>query len=276
MNPSRIRQKLTRGQIAWCAKACYADPELVELMSSVGFDGIWICLEHKRLDPATTYSLIQACRLGGADAIMRVKPANYSELLPLLEAGAKGIMLPRVRGPEEVREVVAAMKFPPLGRRGYDAIHADARFGLGSPADYMEQTNRETLLIVQIEEPEVIQHVDSIAAIPGVDVLFVGPADLSLGLGKFGQPESPELAAVLKMVAAACRHHGKVAGIPCAGAQVEAYAQMGCRFFNVLSDYHCLINGFAKTRSELGPLWDGMGSGQALCSRISPLFFEQP
>jgi 4-hydroxy-2-oxoheptanedioate aldolase len=262
MNPSRIRQKLASGQPAWCAKAGYCDPELVELMSTLGFDGIWICLEHKRLDPATTYGLIQACRLGGADAVMRVKPANYGDLLPLLEAGARGIMLPRVRGPEEVREVVAAIKYPPLGRRGYDGIHADARFGLGSPTDYMAQANRETFLIVQIEEPEVIPQLDVIAALPGVDVLFVGPADLSLGLGKFGQPEAPEVVTVFKQVAEVCRRQGKVAGVPCFPAQVAQYHEMGYRFFNVFSDYRCLINGFDQARTELGPLWDGKARAQ--------------
>jgi 4-hydroxy-2-oxoheptanedioate aldolase len=261
MNPSRVRQKLTRGASAWCGKACYCDPELVELMGTLGLDGIWICLEHKRLDPATTYSLIQACRLGGADAIMRVKPANYSDLLPLLEAGAKGIMLPRVRGPEEVREVIAAMKFPPLGRRGYDAIHADARFGLNSPNDYMAQANRETLLMVQVEEPEVVPHLDAIAALPGVDVLFVGPADLSLGFGKFGQPQAPELTAAVQQVAAVCQRHGKIAGIPCAPEQVAQFHQMGYRFFNVMSDYRCLMDGFSQAKAKLGSLWDGQGTG---------------
>jgi 4-hydroxy-2-oxoheptanedioate aldolase len=260
MNPSRIRQKLAQGKSAWCAKACYYDPGLIELMSALGFDGIWICLEHKALDPSTVYSLIQACRLGGADAVMRIKPANYSDLLPLLEAGARGIMLPRVREPEEVKAVIAAMKFSPLGRRGYDGIHSDARFGLGTAQEYMAEANRETTLIVQIEEPEAIPHIDDIAALPGVDVLFVGPADLSIGLGIFGQPEAPELKAVIKQVADACRRHGKTAGIPCAPEQVREFFELGYRFFNVLSDYRCLISGFNEARVKLGPLWDGDGA----------------
>jgi 4-hydroxy-2-oxoheptanedioate aldolase len=262
MNPSRTRQKLAVGKPALCVKASYGDPELVELMSSVGFDGIWICLEHRRFDPATTESLIMACRLGGADAIIRVKPSNHTDLLCLLEVGAKGIMLPRVREPEEVRRVVAAMKFPPLGRRGFDGIHADAGFGLGSPTDYMAHANRETFLIVQIEEPEVLPHLDTIAALPGVDVLFGGPADLSLGLGKFGQPDAPELAAVVKQVAETCRRHGKVAGIPCPAAHVQRYYDLGYRFFAVLSDYRCLINGCNQVKADLGALWEGAGSAK--------------
>ena len=115
MQPSLVLQKIARGETVITAKAGYTDPELVELIASAGFDAVWICLEHKRMDPSMVYALIQACRLGGADALIRVKPSNYTEVLQLIEAGARGILLPRVVHPDEVRAVVAAMKFPPLG-----------------------------------------------------------------------------------------------------------------------------------------------------------------
>lgn len=243
MLSSFVRQKLTAGQPVFCAKVCYQDPELVELMASSGFDAIWICLEHKRIDPATVYAMIQACRLGGADALIRIKPSNYTDLLWLLESGARGLMLPRVRHPDEVREVVAAMKFPPVGRRGCDAIHAESNFGrLGMP-EYLAEANRENYLVAQIEEPAVVPHIDAIAAIPGVDVLFVGPGDLTIALGKFGQFDDPEVMAILRAVAAACQRHGKLAGIPCAPEQVATYRKMGYGFFNVFSDYRGVFHG---------------------------------
>jgi 4-hydroxy-2-oxoheptanedioate aldolase len=254
MKPSQIRKKLARGETVWTAKVCYSDPELVELMGAFGFDGLWVCLEHKQLSPATTCSLIQACRLAGCDAILRVQPANYSDLLYLLEAGARGIMLPRVRQVEEVREVIAAMKFPPVGRRGCDSIHADAHFGLGSATEYMAVANRETYLIVQVEEPEVLPHLEAIAALPEVDVLFVGPGDLSNGMGVAGRVDSPEVMAVIARVAEVARRHGKVAGIPCAPKQVKPYYDLGYRFFNVVSDYRCMINGLKKTKADLAEL----------------------
>lgn len=243
MSPSVVRQKIARGEDVITAKAAYADPELVELIASTGFDAVWLCLEHKRLDPALMYALIQACRLGGADALVRVKPANHADLLWLLESGARGLMLPRVRHPDEVREVVAAMKFYPQGRRGSDAIHADAHFGRLPLADYMVTANRETYLLVQIEEPEVVPHLDAIAALPGVDVLFVGPCDLTLGLGQTGPFDSPEVMKIVEAVAQAAHRHGKVAGIPCAPDQVARYRALGYRFFNVISDYRCVAQG---------------------------------
>jgi 4-hydroxy-2-oxoheptanedioate aldolase len=252
MQPSIVLQKIQQGAAVVCAKACYQDPELVELIASTGFDAVWICLEHKRMDPATVYALIQACRLGGADALIRVKPSNYTDLLHLIEAGARGVMLPRVSHPDEVREVVKAMKFPPLGCRGYDGIHAEADFGRGSATDYLAAANGGNFLVAQIEEPGVVPHIDAIAAMAGVDVLFVGPGDLTLGLGKFGQTDDPEVRAILQNVADACRRHGKVAGIPCAPEQVRGYHDMGYRFFNVISDYRCVMNGMKAARTEAG------------------------
>ncbi len=252
MPPSTVLQKIRRGAPVLTAKASYHDPELVELIASSGFDAVWICLEHKRMDPSAVYSLIQACRLGGADALIRVKPSNYTDVLHLIEAGARGIMLPRVRHPDEVREVVQAMKFRPAGARGYDGIHAEAGFGRIPPKDYLAQANAGNFLAVQIEEPEVLPHLDAIAAMPGVDILFVGPADLTLSLDRFGATDDPEVRAILQNVADTCKRHHKVAAIPCAPEQVKTYHTMGYRFFNVISDYRCVFHGMRAARAAVG------------------------
>ena len=251
MISSVVRKKLASQELVLCAKASYRDPEMVELMGTFGFDGIWICLEHARLEAPEIHALIGACRLGGMDAIIRVKPANYTDVIWLLEAGARGIMLPKVTDIDEVRHVVGAMKFPPAGFRGYDGVHADANFGRTPAADYLRQANDENFLIVQIEEPAVVPHIDAIAALPGVDVLFVGPGDLTLSLGKVGRSDDPEVVAILREVAAACRRHGKAAGIPCLPSEVPKYREMGYRFFNVVSSYRCMLNGLVNVEKEL-------------------------
>lgn len=243
---SRVKQVLAAGGVALSAKACYQDPELVELIASGGVDAVWLCTEHRAVAPDTLHALVSACRLGGADALVRVKPATHTDVLPLLEIGVRGLMLPRVREVAEVRAMVEMMKFPPLGKRGYDGVHADARFGRMSPAEYMADANRETYLVVQIEEPEIVPHIEELAALPGVDVLFVGPGDLTLGLGKFGETNAPEVVAIVERVAAACARHGKVAGIPCPADQVAKYRGLGYRFFNVFSDYRGVTAGLAQ------------------------------
>jgi 2-keto-3-deoxy-L-rhamnonate aldolase RhmA len=109
--------------------------------------------------------------------------------------------------------------------------------------DYFAAANRETFLVVQIEEPDVVPHLDALAAMPGVDVLFVGPGDLALGLGKTPSAADPDVMAIARTVAEACRRHGKRAGIPCAADQVPMYQKLGFTFFNIISDYRCVVNG---------------------------------
>ncbi len=246
MTESRCKRKFTAGQTVIIAKACYQDPELVELLASGGVDGIWICLEHRQISPDTLYSLIQACRLGRADAIIRIKPKSYTDIIHILEAGASGIMLPRVRHPDEIREVIEMIKFPPEGRRGCDIIHPDSDFGRGESTHYFSNANKELMLVVQIEEPEVIPYIDEIAAIPSVDVLFVGPGDLSLGLGHYGSVDSPAIMAVIEEVASACSRYGKTAGIPCGPERAATYHAMGYRFFNVFSDFRGIMAGLQQ------------------------------
>jgi 4-hydroxy-2-oxoheptanedioate aldolase len=251
MFPSAVRKKLLSGDVVICAKASYPDAEMVELMGTFGFDAMWICLEHCQIAPPAIHALIAACRLHRMDALIRVKPANYTDLIWLLEAGARGIMLPKVSTVEEVREVVSAMKFPPQGNRGYDGVHADSNFGRTAAVEYLGRANEDNFLVVQIEEPAVVEHIDAIAALPGVDVLFVGPGDLTLSLGKLGRSDDPEVTAILHQVAKSCRRHGKAAGIPCAVKDVPKYREMGYQFFNVISSYRCMLNGLLATEREL-------------------------
>jgi 4-hydroxy-2-oxoheptanedioate aldolase len=143
------------------------------------------------------------------------------------------------------------MKFPPLGRRGVDGIGPEANFGRMPMTEYFAEANRENYLIVQIEDPDVVPHIDAIAAMPGVDVLFVGPADLTLALGKFGKTDDAKVVAIFRQVADACRRHGKVAGLPCAPERVPFYHEMGFRFFNVTSDYRCVCDGLRGTVAAL-------------------------
>lgn len=248
---SAVRQRIAQGEEVLTAKVCYTDPELVELVASAGFDAIWLCLEHRRIEPTMVGALVQACRLGGADALVRLRPSNYADVLWLLEAGARGLMLPRVRHPDEVREIIAAMKFPPVGRRGWDPVHADANFGRLSKSDYMEAANRESFLVIQIEEPEVLPHVGEIAALPEVDVLFIGPGDLSLGLGT--QAGDPAMQELIRDVAATARKYGKRTGIPCAPSQVPVYRALGLSFFNILSDYRAVFDSANRALAAVRP-----------------------
>ncbi len=245
MISSVVRTKLANQEPILSAKACYADPEIVEMIGRSGFDCVWICLEHRRIDPAVLQSLILSARVSGCDSLIRVKPENHTDLSYLLEAGARGVMLPQVRKVEEVERVVEMMKFPPLGRRGLDPIHVDADLGKASLEEYMRHENENTFLVAQIETPEAVPHIETIAAIEGVDLLFVGLGDLSANMGLLGQMDHPTLEEVIKRTGEACLQHGKAGAIICSDpSERDRLWNLGYRFFNVVSDFRLLRQGF--------------------------------
>ena len=104
------KEKLKAGESVMMVKVAYQDPAIYEMVGLLGFDCVWICNEHIGIDPSKMDSIIRACRLSGMDAVVRIKPANYMPMLHVLEFGAKGIMIPRASGPEEVRQIVRDMK----------------------------------------------------------------------------------------------------------------------------------------------------------------------
>ena len=252
MHISIVRKKLTNKEPVFCCKTLYKDPSLIELAGLIGFDCLWICNEHIGLDPSQMENIIRACRISGIDAMIRTKPGTYRDLLHPLEMGASGIMLPRVKNAQEVRQVVKDMKFAPLGRRGADGVNIDADFGLMNFKDYLKKANDNNFLVVQIEDPETLEHIEEISEVEGVDVIFIGPGDLSIGLGVPGEIEHQQVQKAAQRVAAACRKNGKVAGIACGSLEmVQKYRDQGFLFLTGGSDYKIIKNGLLELREQV-------------------------
>jgi 4-hydroxy-2-oxoheptanedioate aldolase len=144
-----------------------------ELTSLMGFDGIWMDLEHHGYSVETAGALMRAARVGGADILARPAKGEFMRMARLLEMGAQGIMYPRCDDAAEAREVVRWSKFAPLGRRGVDGGNPDMPYCTMPLPEYIERANAETFLVIQIEDPAALEHVEEIAAVPGIDVLFL-------------------------------------------------------------------------------------------------------
>lgn len=253
MQQSIVKRKLAAGEPVLTMKVNYQSPDICELIGLMGFDCIWICNEHLGMDPSTIDALIRGCRASGIDAMIRTKPGDYRDLLHPLEMGAKGIMLPRSRNADEVRQVIRDMKFYPLGRRGVDGVNAEADFGLTPLVDYLKLANQENFLMVQIEDPEAVEHIEEITEVEGVDVVFVGPGDLSVNLGIPGQTTHPDVMKVCERVVKACEKSGKAAGMTCGGKFTERAKElidMGFKFIAAGSDYGMVLNGLKQLRED--------------------------
>lgn len=227
-------------------------PVLIDMFGLAGgYDGMWLDQEHAGL----TYEQIQlgtACaRANGFDSFVRLNAGDYAVVTQAMEAGAGGIMAARVESAEQAERIVGWAKFAPRGSRGMNTSGYDSDYTFKGPAQFAVDANRDSFVAIQIETLGALEDVDKIAAIPDVDLLFVGPVDLSQALGIVGQLSHEKLWTAIERVAAACRKHKKHWGIvPPDPALAERAVQMGCRMLTMGNDVMTLRRGILAVKES--------------------------
>lgn len=202
-----------------------------------GYDGFWLDAEHAGIstEQITMAALVgRACGLG---SFLRLPVTSYATVTQALESGVDGVMAAQVVSAAEAEKFVSWAKFAPRGMRGLNTQGADANFTHKSQIELARDANRDHFVAIQIETLGALEEADQIAAIEGVDLLFIGPADLSQSLGVLGQPEDPKVWAAIDRVAAACDRHGKAWGIvPASPSYADRCVEKGCRMITFGSD----------------------------------------
>jgi 2-keto-3-deoxy-L-rhamnonate aldolase RhmA len=215
-------------------------PAFPRLAADAGFDCVWLDLEHRLTSEREVQSLLAYFHLADIDCLLRPPTLEKTRLYRYLEDGATGLMIPHVSTAEKARTLVEAVKFPPLGDRGFDGAGLDTDFSLRGDGDYTNQANNETFLVVQIETPQAIANVDEIAAVEGVEAMFVGPADLGLRI-KNDPESSMTLDDAMQTVAAAAQKHGKAWGCPAATLdRMKQLHTMGARLLAHGSEFSAI------------------------------------
>ena len=174
------------------------DPKLVEVAGLVGFDLVVLDTEHGPGDHLSLGQHIVAARSVGLQVLVRV--GHPAEILRALDLGANGIIAPHVSTVEAAQEVVRAASYPPLGERGFASSTRAGSYGLVSPEEHVATSERDTVVIVMIEDATAVASVRDIAAVPGLSGLFVGPADLASSLGRPGRVTDPDVRAAIEQV----------------------------------------------------------------------------
>ncbi|SIO55482.1 4-hydroxy-2-oxoheptanedioate aldolase [Singulisphaera sp. GP187] len=255
MRFSRVKAKLRRGEPALITCCHLIDPCVYELTSLLGFDGIWLDLEHHSTSDETASHLMRAARVGVSDIIARPAKGEYMRMARLLEAGAQGIMYPRCESAEEAAEVVRWAKFAPQGERGVDGANGDAPYcGMPMPP-YLQAANEHTLIIVQLESLQALDQAEAIARVPGVDVLMLGPGDLSVLSGIPYQFDHPIISDALRRTAAAAKSAGKwwgtVTGTP---EHTQMLMDLGATFLCHGADILMVKKGLEHIQERYAPL----------------------
>jgi len=214
MRPNTIKSQLAAGNVPLGTFVFeFNTPGIARIIAEAGADFVVFDMEHTGWSVETIRTLLATTRSTSLVPLVRVPATEYDFIARVLDAGAMGIMVPMVESAEQARTIVASAKYPPVGRRGaaFGVAHDD--YTGGDIVEKIASANREGLLLAQIETVAGLKNVDAIAAVPGIDVLWIGQFDLSISMGIPGQFTNPELIAAMDQVIAACAKHGKVAGI---------------------------------------------------------------
>lgn len=220
-----------------------------EALAYSGYDWLLIDTEHSPNELPIVQGMMQAMALGTATPVVRPAWNDHVLLKRFLDAGAQSFVIPMVQNAEEAAAAVAATRYPPQGMRGVALAHRGNRYG--RVADYMAKANEQICVIVQIESRGAVDAAAEIAAVDGIDGLFIGPSDLAADLGHLGNPNHPEAQAAFAEVLAACKKAGKAAGIlSTVEEQTKAYINDGFNFVAVGSDLGLLIKNADALRKQ--------------------------
>ncbi len=208
----RLKEALRQGKTVIGPFMKLPEPALVEIFGRAGFDYVIIDTEHGPMSIESAEDLVRAAELVGASPVVRIRENDPSLVSRALDIGAEGVQVPRIGTAADAEAVVKAAKFAPEGERGVCRFVRAAQYTHVDRFDYFRQANENTTVIIHIEGREGVDNIDAILAVPGVDVAFVGPYDLSQSLGVPGQVDHPEVARAMTEVVAKARRRGVAVG----------------------------------------------------------------
>ncbi len=206
-----LRKKLRENETTYGLWVTLESPSLTEIAVALGLDWVCVDMEHGHLDFREVMEHIRVVRGSATTVLVRLPEVQQSTVKRALDLGAHGVLLPLVYGVEDVEKGMAFGRYPPQGRRGVGGERA-VQWGLGLEA-YLRYANEETLIVPFIETREAVENIDAILAVPGVEVIFFGPADLSASFGYLGEWEGPEIAERILEVRARAAARGIASGV---------------------------------------------------------------
>lgn len=253
-----LRTRINRGdRLVTFALGRMFHHNIISYLGMTGdFDGFWLDVEHGGLTVHDIEVGVAAGKAHGLGAFVRVPPTDYATVTRCFESGAEGVMAAQIRSADQAEEFVRWAKFAPRGHRGLNPLGYDGAFGSVPIAEFAARANEESFVAIQIETAAAVEDVEAIAAIDDVDLLFVGPSDLSQALGEIGGFENQRNLEAVDRIAAACAAHGKHWG---AVTPTPRYAatlmEKGCSMISVTNDVKLVTSGLAAVKEAFNLVW---------------------
>ncbi len=254
MRKSKMLQKFRSGGFARVCGLGHYLPFFIRYAAHHKFDGIWLDLEHRAMDPREVQSIIMMCHHNDIDCMVRPPTLERTKLYRYLEDGASGFLMPLISEAQMAQDLVQAIKFPPLGNRGMDGAGLDGDYGIDvwhPQSSYNADANRQTFILTQVETLQAVANAEEIASIEGIDGLFVGPADLGLRIATGLSGHNMTLEEAIERVVAAAQKHNKVWGITAGSVEeIQRYRAMGAQMIPWGGDF-ALMNVLKRCSEEL-------------------------
>jgi 2-keto-3-deoxy-L-rhamnonate aldolase RhmA len=245
MNANPLRSKLSAGlPVMGTMIQEVSSPFIVHALANAGFDFVYVDMEHGRFGLESAIDLIQILRFSKIAPLVRVPDNQYHFIARLMDAGAVGVMIPRVESRAQAEAAVQSMRYPPIGQRGLAVARGHNDYKRQNSLEFAEQANKENLLIVQIESTTGVEKVDEIVSTPGVDVALIGPGDLSLSLGITMKMDHPKMVEAIEKVVASCKNHKIEVGLHVGDLKALGYwNKKGIHLLSGSADLDVLLDG---------------------------------
>ena len=212
MRKNLTKEKINAGETAYGVFVNVGCPAIVEVIGHIGFDFVLLDAEHGPMGVETCEQMVRAADTVNITPVIRIGMNIQQNILRYLDIGALGVQIPMLYTKADAEAVVRAIKYRPEGRRGLAGVRVN-NWGLTGPlGDYVKEANRETLVITQIETMEAVENLDEILTVPNIDIIFIGPNDLSVAMGYPGQTKHPEVQEMIEKLVKKIHAAGKASG----------------------------------------------------------------
>jgi len=226
-----MKEKIARGEPALGVSVMFPSPHIVEMLGYAGADWVLIDCEHGSIGLGDVELMAMAADAAGITAIARPRSNSAAEIQSVMDRGVKGVQIPHINCKADAERAVSAVKFGPGAGRGLAAGTRPDKWGLGGKMpNFVEEANATSLVCVQIEHSEAVANIDEILTVPGIDVFFIGPSDLSQSMGYPGNPKAPPVAEAISTTLRKIRAAGKVPGMPATTETVGDVVGNGCLY----------------------------------------------
>lgn len=263
LKPNTVKQALRRGEPALGTMISEASSTgFIWTLANIGFDFVFIDMEHGAFDLPAVAEMIKVARLAGLAPLVRIPDLAYHLVATALDAGAMGLMLPRVEARAQVEQLVSFMKYPPLGVRGASSGRGHTDYTSAGPRELVEHMNEHTLVVLQIERRAAVDNIDALLSVPGVDAAVIGPFDLTISLGEASM-DAPAVDNAIQVVVDSAGRHGVASGIHIHDpAVVLGWQRRGMTMLACGSDLGFFSAGARQTLDALrGGLGGATGAG---------------